>query len=58
MLAMNKPIHKTTLKLFRSPPAHCRPGQALRSIEGSKIKADKTPDLLPKEQYACDVATD
>jgi hypothetical protein len=55
---MNKPIHKTTLKLFRSPPAHCRPGQALRSIEGSKIKADKTPDLLPKEQYACDVATD
>lgn len=55
---MRRKVHKTTLKLFQGAPVKNHSDQSIQFGAGSKQKEAKTPELLSKEQYACDVATD
>jgi len=60
MLATQKQTAETTLRLFQnnSKRESCAPVfQFAESLKPKPILA-KARKLLPKEQYACDVATD
>jgi hypothetical protein len=60
MLAMKKQTKETTLKLFRKSPEQGNRVSVFQ-VTGElkpKLVDVKTPKLLPKEHYACDMATD
>lgn len=60
MLTMQKQTAETTLRLFQSNSKQESSNPAFQFKENirSKRMLTKTRKLLPKEQYACDVATD
>lgn len=60
MLTMQKQTAETTLRLFQNNSKRERSDPMHRFAEGLKSKPimAKTRKLLPKEQYACDTATD
>lgn len=60
MFAMQKQTAETTLRLFQNNSKGENSDPLFRVSEGLKPKPilAKTRKLMPKEQYACDMATD
>tara|TARA_B100000242_G_scaffold278727_1_gene236612 strand:+ start:1448 stop:1645 length:198 start_codon:yes stop_codon:yes gene_type:complete len=60
MLATQKQTAETTLRLFQNNSKQEGSSSFFRITDniGSRSPVVKTRKLLPKEQYACDMATD